>query len=131
MAREELLSKKKVIGNVETYLIYRQRDEIFLLIIRQICKKNGLTVKCELIILTVYLKLSNSRFVYGCENSSRILADGNSQSYCEEDDKGNTGTWEREWLGVESVGTSKHLTRTQVQQAELNTSNKHKFSRQN
>jgi hypothetical protein len=64
----------------------------------------------------------------GANITLRILEDGNSlRVLVRRMAKGILGHDKR----VESVGTSKHLIRTQVQQAELNTSYKHKFSRQN
>jgi hypothetical protein len=78
------------------------------------------------------LTLSLNGIVYGHENWSRILEDENSiRVIVKRVTKRIMGRGRESDQGVESVGTNKHFIQTQVQQIELNTSYKHKFSRQN
>ena len=128
---------QKMIGNVETFLIYRKRDESF----RDFSfnnlsntkkKKNGLAIKCKPTALAMCLTLSLNGFVYGHENWSRILEDENSiRVIVKRVTKRIMGRGRESDQGVESVATNKHFIQTQVQQTEVNTSYKHKFSKQN
>jgi hypothetical protein len=78
------------------------------------------------------LTLSLNGIVCGSENWFRIQEDGNSiRVTAKMVTKRIMGSGRESDQRVESVGTNKRFIQTQVQQTELNTSYKHKLSRQN